>query len=276
MKTRVSQKIHVPGSGRAREKKCIVCRKDLPIAKTGRPRLTCSDKCRQKKKRRRSEEDREWALATRRAEKQIRAWERKFGSFDYPNDPGWPKLTFRFRLLFRLQRSIPVPECNHCGKPFVRDEGSGLPMRYCSATCHEKEKKAQQAGVKALKAHPEKAHPLTHVHLEMEGKIRACKWCSAAFPLYQPGKKFCSDKCRQAMWRKRHPRRTCPECGKRFYARPQKGTQGAGGRPQVYCGRTCYYRMWERIRPDRNRRKEARYVTAEAATPLTGESGRVL
>ena len=52
------------------------------------------------------------------------------------------------------------------------------------------------------------------------------------------GRKYCSDKCRMAWWRK-HPHRTsgmlecqCETCGKKFFAYPSKARK--------YCSKACY------------------------------------
>lgn len=247
-----------------RPDRCVVCNQPLARAKTGRPRTTCSDACRQKRRRRRTEQQREWARDDRRAERIVRGWERKFGSFDYPDDPDYPNLTLRWRLKFRLTRNIPVSFCMQCGKPFIPQIGNGKPLQHCSRACRDRDNKRERAVRESLAIQPERAHPLTEIH-RRHGKCAACAHCGAAFPLVPITKRFCSAACRQADWRKRHPRRTCPGCGKRFYARPGKGGgKGAGGRPHVYCTHRCYREAWERAHPGRRKRRP----TAEAAANL--------
>jgi hypothetical protein len=223
--------------------------------------VTCSDACRQKRYRRHHEQEREWAADDRRAERIVRKWEKRYGSFDYPDDPDYPDLTLRWRLKFRLTRYMPVPECPVCGKPFIPQMGSGKPLHHCSRACREKDAEREKAVRESLATQPERAHPLTEIHMRV-GKCRACAHCGAVFPIYHVNKKYCGDACRQAAWRKRHPRRTCPECRRRFYARAERGARGAGGRPHVYCGRACYLRAYDREHPraERGKKPQPRYL----------------
>src|SRR5574341_1687963 len=96
-----------------RPTECRICGAELPIQKTGRPRFTCSDKCRQKMRRM----DRTWTEPCerkrnlRRAEYEVRKLERALGgpgALDKPT-PGYEWLTLRKRVLIRLERGEEIP-----------------------------------------------------------------------------------------------------------------------------------------------------------------------
>jgi len=212
---------------------CEVCERPLPKQTRGRPRVTCSDRCRQIKRRRDYKswrEPQEWEKDKRRARRELKRMEREAGPIDDTPIPDWPTLTLRKRILLRLERGIEPQWCKQCYKPYIID-AKGASRTYCSRKCQRAANENRKAVMRGVNENEnEHVDPRVFVRLRLQLPIRACKHCGKPFPRYYNFQKFCSNSCRNAYWYKTH--KTCPRCGKRF------STEGRNAGIQ-YCSKRC-------------------------------------
>jgi predicted nucleic acid-binding Zn ribbon protein len=228
------------------DRHCVICRSPITQPKTGRPRRTCSNACRQKLYRRTNIDQliqRMDCHDDREAEKQIKAWERVYGPFpDTPDANGAPGL--RWRLKYRLVRGIPISRCEWCGRPFVTDRCIASVPACCSPACYQARRKYNRAIEEALRRFsPDEIDGRVFVRLRLGIRVGLCEHCGKPFPDYRNGQKYCSPKCRQAAWRSK--RRKCACCGETFVI--TRGKENV----QLYCSKTCY-----------NRAHQERYMAA--------------
>ncbi|MBN1120740.1 MAG: hypothetical protein JXJ17_06650 [Anaerolineae bacterium] len=225
---------------------CAVCHSPITQPKTGRPRRTCSNACRQKLYRDTNLDQltqRYDRYDDREAEKQIHAWEREFGPIDDTPTADAPGL--RWRIKYRLTRGIPVPRCDWCGRPFVVDRNISSVPGCCSDRCQRERTRYRRSLEEAFRRFsPDEIDGVVYVRLRVGGRIGVCAHCGKPFPDYLNGRKYCSKKCSQAAWRKKGKK--CPCCGKRFV--PVSGKENT----QVYCSGRCRDRVYhERLMAER-------------------------
>src|SRR5574341_1212333 len=201
-----------------RPTECRMCGAELPIKKTGRPRFTCSDKCRQRMRRLDWEtwqQPRMERRKLRRAEREVKRIEKALGgegALDAPT-PGYEWLTLRKRVLIRVERGEELPFCRVCGRPYIID---GRRRRTCSDPCTDILRERERAVQEAVSKFAGRYDPRVDVRLRLGLPIKVCKQCGRPFPDYTPRQVYCSDRCRKNAWYARHPRRHCVACGKAF------------------------------------------------------------
>lgn len=227
---------------------CNICHKPLPIAATGRPRKTCSDRCRQIRRRRYDYEGwrypRKHAKEWRAADRTLRKMEKQYGQRIPDTPPVYvdiytPHISDRERLLIRLSRGMNVPQCWLCLKPYF-DELSPDGM-HCSGECSAEARRNDEAVKRGIVMWAGQYDPRVDVRVDMGLPLRACLQCDMPFPRYNRRKKFCSSKCRSRHWREenRSRIRLCPECGESF--EPDKFHPY-----QKYCSEKCSRRVQDR------------------------------
>src|SRR5574341_11292 len=213
---------------------CEICDEELPRASRGRVRETCSDRCRQRKRRqdyygwiapRRNQK--EW----RRAEREVRRIEKQVGSLDAPL-PDYPYLTLKKRLQIRLHRGESIPYCKVCWRPYVWDTWHSTPT--CGRKCAELYRERQAAVQAGVEKYAGKYDPRVDVRLRLGLPIKTCRHCGIPFPDYHWRQGYCGKACRDAAWYAMHPRRKCKECGTVY-----RGTRKT-------CSTACYKRRWRR------------------------------
>lgn len=221
---------------------CYVCRGPISQPLRGRRRRTCSEACRTRLHRdrvARSDEGR-WDKRCRAAERVLRRWEKRFGPLDLPI-PGEARLTLRDRLHFRLTRDIPIKLCERCGRPFVRDQMGGHPIRYCTDECMWASGEDRRALREALAGHAGACDPRVDVRRGLGLPLAVCAQCGKPYPRYDKRRRTCSDACRQAAYRARWGK--CLNCRGRF----RKGsTRGKAGIRHKFCSDHCADNYWKR------------------------------
>jgi predicted nucleic acid-binding Zn ribbon protein len=234
------------------ETHCCVCRAPIKQPHTGRKRRTCSDRCRQRLSRKKHRDyDREYrARKAREAERTLKKWERQFGPLNIPDKASDGYLDLRWRLKFRLERDIPIPMCEGCGRPFIAEGGVGPMPRFCSERCQKKvwrrESAVNEAVQAAVERDPAGVDWIVRYRLARGMALAVCAHCGKPFPHYYTQQKYCSKRCRQAAWR---ARRRCAGCGKPFL--PSKYHL----KRHRYCSALCQQRTY------RKRQREALYGT---------------
>jgi hypothetical protein len=197
-----------------RTRTCIRCFKPFTPAATGRPRLTCGDRCRKAESRHRQR------VATKRpardsrwsdAERQVRRWEKRFEPID-DTIPINGALTRRRTFLVRLSMGQQMPWCRVCNRPFLEEEG--VNMLYCSQDHAREAKEKAEILLRALNQWDGNYDPRVDVRVRLDLPIKTCKRCIKPFPAYQPKQIFCTPNCRKAHWRETHPK--CPICRERY------------------------------------------------------------
>ncbi len=251
----------------SRPSACNICHTPIPQPARGRPRLTCSDRCRQRKRRRDyttwtgpRREAQKWSLA----ERLVRRLERRSG----PISDAVPEirslydwgLSPRRRLLIHLARRDyyaeppPVSHCEVCRSPYLPDF-PGATRRYCSKQCRRAAARNRKALREALAAYrdPDLApavDPRVWVRERLGLPLKVCADCGKPFPDDFPRQKYCSRICRQRAYRaRRRTPRTCAGCGKPLQVRPNQVNR------QRYCSRSCWKRAdyQRRLPPERQR-----------------------
>jgi predicted nucleic acid-binding Zn ribbon protein len=233
-----------PGAGLRRM--CVVCYKPITQPKRGRRRVTCSDACRQKLHRTRNRGD-EWKRQWEAAKRQVARWEKKYGEVNP-------------RLVVRLSRGMAYQRCRVCHKPFISD-ARPLTAKYCSPECTKRAYDRKWYGEHEPPAgsiiEPLPDDTLTRKRIELRldrgWPLKTCPACGKLFidDGTRPAK-YCSKRCRQAMWRYLNPPtyRKCAHCEKRF--RVKKHHRNT----QKYCSRKCLWRAREvRRRPAPKQRR---------------------
>jgi hypothetical protein len=224
---------------------CIICHTPITQPKTGRPRLTCSDRCRQRWRRRnivKSHADDGIARELRIIDRTAERLERRFGP---------PRQRDEYlRIGLRIARGWPVLACKLCGRPFIVDSPSGAWPMYCSRQCTQRA--ASRAHRRRQRGHHTEPLPHTkdekdHINLRLSRGIpvATCPECGRLFIDYNSvgrPRKYCSTRCRQRAWAfKRRPLyRICHHCGRRYRVAPRHR-----GR-QRYCSRRCNRRSRSR------------------------------
>jgi hypothetical protein len=121
-------------------------------------------------------------------------------------------------------REIPAQmhkqHCETCGKAFLPRPSGGHPQRFCSRPCrHQAAASRQQMEYTAKRSARRQAAVLA----SEEGTAgRICPGCGAMFAPIRRTALYCSFKCKQRVYRQRHPRiheRHCETCGTAFLAR---------------------------------------------------------
>ncbi len=280
------------------EDTCDHCAEPIEQPTQGRPRKFCSDVCRQRYRREYDyhgwRDPQHYGKVHRRAARELKRIEKRTGPIDDTPHPEWG-ISMRYRVVFRLQRNMPIPECVVCGKPYIVDAPGPYP-EFCSAECHQEYAANERAVHQGLIDHAGNYDPRVDVRIRLGLPIRACAQCGKPFPIYNPRKRFCSHACRNAHWHARHPR--CPRCGKRFSREGKRSdaiycsrrcmhqtsrARWSGGSlkaldrsarpceecgevftphprssvPQKYCGKRCRSRAKDRMRAERKRKEKA-------------------
>src|SRR5262245_22350279 len=100
---------------------CEYCAQRMERNKRGRPRIYCSDVCRQRDWRIRNGRAVEQRRLWRKGQRLVKAAKRKWGDDLHPG------------LLVRISREMRVPYCKECGKPYYVPEGGYEPAyKFCS------------------------------------------------------------------------------------------------------------------------------------------------
>ena len=242
--------------------RCYVCREPVPQPDTGRPRLTCSNACRQARYRflqgmPSRKLNREKKIVERRRSKPFveRRFDRKF-----------------FEPVYELGNRRNVYECLACGKPYLVERiKSGNPVNpYCSKKC---EKKTKYHWDKFLDAY-ERAHQRGELDPRVEERFwydklsPLCPQCGIPFApntnLFGKRKrgrprKYCSPACRKAAYEQRwktshhgdsrkHRYRPCALCGETFDAMDSMGRI-----TKKFCNPKCRGRSSKRADTERKR-----------------------
>ena len=205
-----------------RPKVCEICVKPLDHASRGRPRKTCSDRCRQIKRRRYDyhgwryprQHDQQW----RQAERDLRKLEKVCGRLLDTVGPITsiydPTISVRQRILIRMSRGMDVPKCLVCHKPFITEDGvRGI---YCSPACSELGHNRARTLLTAIGEWEGRYDPRVDVRVRLDLPIKVCPHCDKPFPDYDRRKIYCSPRCRKAHWREEKRRTTCKRCGKTY------------------------------------------------------------
>src|SRR5687767_14409733 len=108
---------------------CSMCQKPVDQPKTGRPRKTCSKRCRQRKYRR-SKGQQAWVY--KRLGKQIQQ-RRALPLEEHSFERRW------FKPVLELSYKRSVYECMACSQPYLveRIRTGGAPRPYCSDYCED-------------------------------------------------------------------------------------------------------------------------------------------
>jgi len=223
-----------------RPKICEMCHAPLPESNKGRPRKTCSDRCRQRRRRRYDytgwRYPRQHDQAWRQAERDLRKLEKIVGRLpDQP--PEWvdiytPTISVRQRILIRMSRGMDVPKCYYCYKPYITEDGvKGL---YCSQGCADEADRKAKILLSAIGEWSGKYDPRVDVRLRLNLPIKVCPHCDKPFPEYDRRKIYCSPKCRKAHWREKQRENICQRCGEPF----TPSIYTPKGR-QKYCSTRC-------------------------------------
>lgn len=218
-------------------RRCPICLEWFPFARRGRPRVTCSDKCRQRWFRRRNLKLR-YHREDRATERRLRPYERLRGRVDETPIPG-TRLNPRDLLLFMMRHNMKFEFCAWCGKPFVRVMMAPGSLRHCcSRKCVIAYAKYRHRLDDAFYWWKGLIHPFVFMNLRthrvrdykarlspIRNLVGLCRHCGKPFAVFNVQQRYCSKRCRQAKWyRRHHPpkraiRRTCLACGKRFEVR---------------------------------------------------------
>jgi len=211
----------------------------MPVATTGRVRKTCSDRCRQIKRRQNYRTWRDpvrYAKEWRAAERTLRRMEKLCGRLpDTPPvyvDIYTPRISDRERMLIRLSRGMEVPTCPVCFKPYFAElSPDGI---HCTSACAAEAKRSTEAVKRGIQMYAGSYDPRVDVRIDLGLPLKACLQCEKPFPPYNKKKKFCCAACRARHWReeKRRGMRKCPACGEDFEPNPSA--------PQhTYCSHAC-------------------------------------
>jgi hypothetical protein len=233
-------------------KKCNVCQEPIQQVARGRPRLTCSDACKQARyrfkqgKTNRKMKRKGKLIEKRRSRPFIeRSFNKKF-----------------FEPVHTLSEKRWVYECMACGKPYLVERilTGGRISEFCSNACWEKTdyhwKKFENALARAHMS-GRRVDERVLERLDYMKLSPLCPYCERPFPpnttLFgdpKPGRKrkYCSDACRKAMferrWKKkhggarRHRNHECAECGTKF-----DRTDSRGLRRKRFCSEICGQRF---------------------------------
>lgn len=249
---------HYIGASRGyQHTKCVVCFKPITQSRTGRPRRTCSNLCRQhyfRVSKRIFDRDREPDKKARAAKSLLRRVERYSGRADETRLYVNPRMTATKRdlLLVRMGLGEPLELCQWCAKPMVRPHsGAGKLRQCCSRSCRIKFGAFLARLEDGLITHAGNFNPAVMIYLRdfkvgskdpqfvLRHEVSVCRHCGKPYPVYSITRKYCSKPCRQAAWYRRHHRlvrhwRRCLGCFKKFRARFGH---------QTTCGPACRQRF---------------------------------
>lgn len=257
-----------------RPRSCEICRRSIPHASTGRPRLTCSDRCRQIKRRRYDYHKwihhRDFQKARVRAKRQLRRYEARFGDLTsipaYPHDPLNP-MTLRDRLLIYLSRGMRVLDCWTCDRPYMPD-GQRTPT--CSDSCARYRREYMNKLEATLYKNPGAWSSEIGDYIRNDKRLGVCAHCDAFFIPTRSDRKYCSPKCRKLAWWYHHKygvvrqpfgwqpkKKKCELCGEKFY--PSTANKQS---VQICCTRACYEQLNTRRKAQRRQAaRPQRYCT---------------
>jgi hypothetical protein len=221
-----------------RPRVCKICTAPLTQQRRGRPRVYCSDRCRQRKRRRYDynkwiiprRHDQIWRMAGR-ALKQI---ERHQGPFDTTPLNTTGTYTERWRVQHRLSIGMTLPWCHHCHHFYI-ETLPGANHQYCSSTCRKTDRERKQAVTTGLLLHADHLNWQVLLRAERDWPLRACDHCGIPFPFDNLRRKFCTDACRKAHWRieQRMKTRKCAVCHIPF--EPDWNNRAR----HIYCSEAC-------------------------------------
>jgi hypothetical protein len=247
---------------------CLICRKPITQPRTGRPRSTCSDRCRQRLHRRQRKYEQRNAISDANhhsfvhyIDRTVAEFTRKYGP--PPEDRPDMYSVIAYRRYYDLYNAY--QHCAECGKPFIND-AIGRKPKYCSDSC----KHRAYGWTLKKRYHGYRTPQRCHTDDDELGRIAfrrrlglpipVCAECGREFleKQFGPWPKYCSKRCRQRAWRyRRRPLyRTCRHCGSRYRVTHHSGA------PQKYCSPECCRRA--KILRERARRNAAR-VAPDAA-----------
>lgn len=215
----------------------------MPVATTGRVRYTCSDRCRQRLRRQSYDtwiDPKNARKLINKAERELRAIEKIRGSLAVPVRKG-STLTVRDRLRIQLVRyyrgdkSCEVQYCHVCYRPYPNDRYRKYPV--CSKRCHRHYVENQRAVAEGIQKYAGQYNRAVDVRIRLGIPVATCKHCGIPFPPYNLQKKYCSEKCKDAAYWLRRPRRKCQACGEWYR-----------GNAKV-CSMRCYGVLQYRIKP---------------------------
>lgn len=263
---------------------CEICHRALEHASTGRPRLTCGDRCRQMKRRRYfyagCAQQRHREQARRKAEKQIHKWEKQSG-LDFKTVPAYHfdpyAMSLYDRLMIYLPRGMAVQTCWTCARPYMPD---GRKSPTCSKTCQRKRVKYFKAVKMSFYHKPRVPDGEMIPYLNAGKRLGLCAHCGDPFMPTRRDRKYCGDKCRKAAWERsrsglRHwpygstpVKKYCVHCGKKFtLTSPNKLTY------QEYCTRECFRRLQNYLNVAKARKTRPQLRCINCESPI-GTDGR--
>ena len=230
---------------------CRVCAMPISQPRTGRPRVYCSAKCRQRlfhAKRQITDVDRLSRKLDARAWHKVERLESRFGPYDdRPGPEGEPSR--RWRVYFYLSRGLKLLTCQDCGRPFAPSYGPRVSLIYCSDSCEGRAYKRRRAAREELYTRHRPLDSAVISRLTQRKPFSICLHCRKPFVRAEKGRPahYCSTTCRQAAHHKRtHPpvlrRQVCDGCNRPFAVRWPH---------QKYCSDRCRERVGARRRRDK-------------------------
>lgn len=241
---------------------CHMCQRWMVQRKRGRRRITCSDACRQARRR---------FLQGKNSKRSIRIKKRIEARRGLPFEERSFGEQFHAPVL-ELGYKRWVYECLACGKPFVVERvPRGAPMRYfCSDACHQKTyyhwKRFEEAFAREhlyrTRIDPRVLKRLEHMKLSP-----LCPQCKKPFApnttlegkrMRGRPRKYCSDACRKAAYERRwktnygrarvHRFHECVECGTKH-----DRTDTMGRRQKRFCSDPCRRHFEDRVKAIRKK-----------------------
>lgn len=243
---------------------CLICHKPITQPRTGRPRSTCSDHCRQRLHRRRRNYEQRHTDSEAAHRRFMRYIDRTAAELNRKYGPPPDDMPDMYGVIaYRRYYDLPnaYQHCVECGKPFINDATSVKP-KYCSDSCRHRahgwtvKRRRHGCHTPQRRRVDEEDRGLIAIRRRIGVPVPVCAECGVEFieKRFGPWPKYCSKRCRQRAWRyRRHPLyRTCHYCGKRY--RVTNNT----GYPQKYCSPECHRRV-------KNLRRRERRNSANAS-----------
>ena len=169
-------------------------------------------------------------MLRRRAAKQIRRYEKRFGDLSlipaYRHDPN-ETMSLRDRLMIYLPRGMRVLECWTCHRPYMPD---GQLSPTCSDACTRTRAEYFKHIHDNFYHNPRRMPPEVYDYIRAEERLKFCAHCDDPFVPTRSDRKYCAERCRKAAYKHRNPGWRCRECG-----------SVCAGR-QHYCSDRCYMR----------------------------------
>jgi hypothetical protein len=256
-----------------RPERCEVCGEKMPVARSPRPRQTCSAACYQTKRRaegaaRRPTKCEVWQALVRARRGRVRLTcsdrcrQRKRRS-DYmryilpqQDQKAWRRAAREVRKIEKRVGSLDVPLPDYPYLTLAKrvqirlQRGEPVPWcrvckrpyihdtwrstPTCDGRCADLYRERQKALDEGLKRYAGRYDPRVDVRLRLGLPIKTCRHCGIPFPDYHPRRVYCSKRCTDKAWYALHPKRTCPECGTVY-----RGTRKT-------CSHRCRTRHWHR------------------------------